>query len=168
MGLLSSYSLALVSTIFCLDLIALAVIDLKTMTLPDFLTWPLMMLGVTYNLISINSPTSFSNALLGAAFGYAILWLINQIYLFISGKEGLGMGDAKLLAAIGSLLGPSCIIPILLISSLLGVVGGGIWLMRRQLSSDHPFPFGPYLCITGITLILDSNLKIGILQYLAL
>lgn len=160
--------LQLASTLFCLMLISLAIIDFKTMRLPNFLTIPLIIFGCLYNVLSSIPLTTPLGSFWGALFGFASLWGINRIYLLATGKAGIGMGDAKLLAGIGALLGANAIIPTLFIASLLGIIGGLIWLRLHHQSKDKAFPFGPYLAIAGIALILDSNLKIGILQYLAL
>ena len=168
MAFLNLYQLEIFSGIFCLGLILLAVIDLKKMQLPNYLTLPLILISGLYNHYSSDPISSTLESFAGAILSYCLIWLINWIYLLAAGKPGIGMGDAKLLAAIGALLGPSAIIPSLFIASLLGVLGGFIWLKFHRLDPNNAFPFGPYLSVAGITQILDSNFKIGILQYLAL
>ena len=168
MAFLNLYQLEIISGLFCLGLIHLSVIDFRTMRLPDHLTMPLMAIGISFNHLSSYQFTSTLGSLIGAALGYTIIWLINLGYKIARGKAGIGMGDAKLLACIGALLGPYAIIPAIFIASILGIVGGLIWLKTHRLTSDEAFPFGPYLSVAGITQILDSNFKIGIIQYLPL
>lgn len=168
LALLNSYSLEMIMGLFCVGLIALAIIDLKTMILPDYLTIPLIIIGILYNHFSSTPIISTIESLLGATLGYCLIWLINWVYLSIMDRPGIGMGDAKLLAGIGALLGPSVIFPTLLIASLMGIVGGLIWLKIYRLKQSQAFPFGPYLSAAGITLITELKLKFGIVQYLAL
>lgn len=152
----------------CLALFLLAVIDLKTMTLPNSITIPLTFSAIVFNKFSANSFASTIQSVIGALLGYCLIWLINKIYYRLTKRNGIGMGDAKLLAFIGALLGPIAIIPTLFIGSLLGILGGLIWLKLNKLNTNSAFPFGPYLCITEVMLILDSQLKIGIVKFLAL
>ncbi len=160
--------LTLLLIIFYCALIALAIIDIKTMRLPNWITYPLIFLGIAFNALSSQSLTSMTESIIGAILGYLFIWTSNKIYLLITDKEGIGMGDAKLLASIGALLGASALIPTLLIGSLLGLVGGLIWLKINKLDKSAAFPFGPYLSLAGILVITDEYLKIGIVQFLAL
>jgi len=128
-------------------LIALSGIDLRTRLLPDQLTLPLMWLGLVASLDNLYMPAK--PALLGAVAGYALLWSVWWLFKQLTGKEGMGHGDFKLLAALGAWCGLKGIIPIILISSVLGAVIGSIWLFARGRDRATPIPFGPYLAIAG-------------------
>ena len=160
--------LTLLLILFYWALIVLAIIDIKTMTLPNLITYPLIFLGITFNALSSQSLTSLTESILGAILGYFFIWATNKIYLLITDKNGIGMGDAKLLASIGALLGTPALFPTLLIGSLLGIIGGLIWLKIKKLDRCAAFPFGPYLSLAGILVIADKQLNIGIVQFLAL
>lgn len=128
-------------------LIALSGIDLRTRLLPDQLTLPLMWLGLVASLDNLYMPAK--PALLGAIAGYVSLWSVWWLFKQLTGKEGMGHGDFKLLAALGAWCGLKGIIPIILISSVLGAVIGSIWLFARGRDRATPIPFGPYLAIAG-------------------
>ena len=128
-------------------LVALSGIDLRTRLLPDQLTMPLMWLGLIGSLDNLYMPAK--PALLGAIAGYASLWLVWWIFKQVTGKEGMGRGDFKLLAALGAWVGLSGVLPIILFSSLVGAVVGSVWLAMKGRDRATPIPFGPYLAIAG-------------------
>jgi len=128
-------------------LVALSGIDLRTRLLPDQLTLPLMWLGLIGSLDNLYMPAK--PALLGAIAGYVSLWLVWWLFKQITGKEGMGRGDFKLLAALGAWVGLSGVLPIILFSSLVGAVAGSIWLAVKGRDRATPIPFGPYLAIAG-------------------
>lgn len=128
-------------------LVALSGIDLRTRLLPDQLTLPLMWLGLIGSLDNLYMPAK--PALLGAIAGYVSLWLVWWIFKQVTGKEGMGRGDFKLLAALGAWVGLSGVLPIILISSVVGAVIGSIWLAIKGRDRATPIPFGPYLAIAG-------------------
>jgi len=128
-------------------LVALSGIDLRTRLLPDQLTLPLMWLGLIGSLDNLYMPAK--PALLGAIAGYVSLWLVWWLFKQITGKEGMGRGDFKLLAALGAWVGLSGVLPIILISSLVGAVIGSVWLGIKGRDRATPIPFGPYLAIAG-------------------
>ncbi len=128
-------------------LIALSGIDLRTQLLPDQLTLPLMWLGLIASLDNLYMPAK--PALLGAMVGYASLWVVWWVFKQLTGKEGMGHGDFKLLAALGAWVGLSGILPIILLSSVVGAVVGSIWLAMKGRDRATPIPFGPYLAIAG-------------------
>lgn len=128
-------------------LVALSGIDLRTRLLPDQLTLPLMWLGLIGSLDNLYMPAK--PALLGAIAGYVSLWLVWWLFKQITGKEGMGRGDFKLLAALGAWVGLSGVLPIILISSLVGAVIGSVWLAMKGRDRATPIPFGPYLAIAG-------------------
>ncbi len=133
-------------------LVALAGIDLRTTLLPDQLTYPLLWLGLLAStaLLPLNgngvAPTS---AILGAVAGYLSLWSVYWAFKLLTGKEGMGYGDFKLLAALGAWCGLKAILPILLLSSVIGAIVGGLWLALRGRDRATPIPFGPFLAAAG-------------------
>jgi leader peptidase (prepilin peptidase)/N-methyltransferase len=128
-------------------LVALAGIDLRTQLLPDQLTLPLLWLGLiaAHEQLYVDPKT----AIQGAIVGYLSLWSVWWLFKQITGKEGMGHGDFKLLAAIGAWTGLVGILPTILISSLVGAVIGSIWLFAKGKDRATPIPFGPYLAIAG-------------------
>jgi len=128
-------------------------IDLRTFFLPNKLTFALIVLGILINSIVVNSFTSLAGSLLGAMLGYLILWLVNKLYHSLRNQSGIGMGDAKLLAGVGALLGFQAVIPCLLIASISGLLGGFFWLKWKKLDTSHPFPFGPFLGLGAVVLL---------------
>ncbi|MHC9087008.1 prepilin peptidase [Luteimonas sp. RIT-PG2_3] len=128
-------------------LIALAGIDLRTQLLPDSLTLPLMWMGLIASLDNLYMPAK--PALLGAVIGYASLWSVWWLFKQLTGKEGMGRGDFKLLAALGAWCGLMGVLPTILLSSLVGAVIGSIWLGVKGRDRATPIPFGPYLAIAG-------------------
>ncbi|MGY4517165.1 prepilin peptidase [Lysobacter sp. HA18] len=128
-------------------LISMSGIDLRTQLLPDSLTLPLMWLGLIAASDNLYMPAK--PALVGAAVGYASLWSVWWLFKQLTGKEGMGHGDFKLLAAIGAWTGLRGILPTILISSLVGAIIGSIWLAAKGRDRATPIPFGPYLAIAG-------------------
>jgi len=132
---------------FSACLVALAGIDLRTTLLPDALTLPLLWVGLLASLV-----TAFVDpvqAILGAAAGYLFLWLVYWLFKLVTGKEGMGAGDFKLLAALGAWCGLSSLLGILLLSSVVGALVGSAWLLARGKDRSTQIPFGPYLAIAG-------------------
>lgn len=128
-------------------LIALAGIDLRTQLLPDSLTLPLLWLGMVAAVENLYiGPKA---ALLGAIAGYVSLWSVWWLFKQITGKEGMGHGDFKLLAALGAWCGLNGILPTVLLSSLVGAIIGSVWLAVKGRDRATPIPFGPYLAIAG-------------------
>jgi leader peptidase (prepilin peptidase)/N-methyltransferase len=133
--------------VFTAGLIALSGIDLRTTLLPDQITQPLLWLGLLISLVTVFvDPAS---ALLGAAAGYLSLWTVTKLFKLLTGKDGMGAGDFKLLAVLGAWCGVKAVLPILFISSLVGAVIGGIWLLTAGKHKDTQIPFGQYLAIAG-------------------
>ena len=124
-------------------LIALAIIDLNTQLLPDDITLPLLWLGLLVNMG--NGFTDIHSAIIGAVAGYLSLWLIYWGFKLITGKEGMGYGDFKLLSAIGAWLGWSMLPLVILSSSLVGASVGIGLIIAAKLKKNIPIPFGPYL-----------------------
>ena len=133
-------------------LIALTFIDADTTLLPDSLTLPLLWAGLLLNTGGTFAP--LSEAVIGAAAGYLILWTIYWLFKLTTGKEGMGYGDFKLLAALGAWFGWKMLLPILLLSSVVGATVGIILLVLARRGRDIPIPFGPYLAAAGFIALL--------------
>ncbi|AVP82978.1 prepilin peptidase [Aeromonas hydrophila] len=128
-------------------LVALTFIDLDKMLLPDQLTLPLLWGGLLFNLTGGFAP--LADAVIGAMAGYLVLWSLYWAFKLLTGKEGMGYGDFKLLAALGAWLGWQALPIVLLLSSLVGAfIGIGLILLRNH-HQNKPIPFGPYLAIAG-------------------
>jgi leader peptidase (prepilin peptidase) / N-methyltransferase len=128
-------------------LIALTCIDLDKMLLPDQLTLPLLWLGLMLNLGE--HFVSLQDAVIGAACGYLVLWTLYWAFKLLTGKEGMGYGDFKLLAALGAWMGWQSLPLILILSSLVGAIVGITLLLLRRHQQGNPIPFGPYLAMAG-------------------
>lgn len=133
--------------LFSCFLVALAGIDLRTRLLPDQLTLPLLWLGLIAAVENLY--VGQKSALLGVMAGYFSLWSVYWVFKQLTGKEGMGHGDFKLLAAIGAWVGLKGILPTILLSSLVGAIIGSIWLAAKGRDRATPIPFGPYLAIAG-------------------
>jgi leader peptidase (prepilin peptidase)/N-methyltransferase len=134
--------------LFTWAMIALTFIDLDTFYLPDSITLPLLWLGLLFNLNSTYAP--LPGAVIGAAAGYLSLWSVYWIFKWATGKEGMGYGDFKLLAAIGAWLGWQMLPLTILLSSLVGAAIGIGLIVFAGRGRSVPIPFGPYLAIAGM------------------
>ena len=139
--------------VFVYFLIALTFIDVDTQLLPDRLTIPLLWLGLLVNLSTFGF-ASLPSAVLGAAAGYLSLWLVYWIFRLATGKEGMGYGDFKLLAAIGAWLGWEMLLLVILLASVAGALIGIVLMIAARRGKDIPLPFGPYLAIAGFVALL--------------
>ena len=151
-GLTWQTSLALV---FTWTLIALTFIDADTTLLPDDLTLPLLWLGLLANLYGVFVP--INEAIIGAVAGYLTLWSIYWLFKLTTGKEGMGYGDFKLLAALGAWMGWKALLPIVLLSSLVGAVVGIALIVLARRGREIPIPFGPYLAAAGLIVMLVGD-----------
>ena len=134
--------------LFVAVMVALAFIDFDTQYLPDSLTLPLLWAGLLINLGGTFVP--LKEAVIGAAAGYFSLWSVYWLFKLATGKEGMGYGDFKLLAAIGAWLGWKVLPAVILGSSLVGaVIGIGLIVLAKR-GKEVPMPFGPYLVIAGL------------------
>ena len=130
------------------SLIALTGIDIDTQLLPDSITLPLLWLGL---LLNINSTfTSLNDAVIGAAAGYLTLWSVYWIFKLTTGKDGMGYGDFKLLAALGAWFGWQAIPLIIILSSFVGAFIGILLILLKKQGREVPMPFGPYLAGAGL------------------
>jgi leader peptidase (prepilin peptidase)/N-methyltransferase len=138
---------ALAGLVLTWMLVALAGIDFRTQLLPDQLNFPLLWLGLLLSLLPMFVlPTQ---AILGAALGYLSLWSVYWLFKLLTGKEGMGYGDFKLLAALGAWMGPGALLPVVLLSSLVGAIVGGLMIALRRHGRDMPMPFGPFIAMAG-------------------
>jgi len=139
--------------VFTWAAIALAFIDLDTKLLPDQITLPLLWLGLIVNIFG--GFTDLTSAVIGAIAGYLLLWSVYWAFKLITRKEGMGYGDFKLLAALGAWFGWQALPMLALLSSVVGVVLGGTFLLIKR--SREPIPFGPYLAIAGWVTLLAHD-----------
>lgn len=147
-------------------LIALTFIDFDTQLLPDAITLPLLWLGLLFNLNA--TFTSLTDAVIGAIAGYLVLWSVYWLFKLVTGKEGMGYGDFKLLAAIGAWLGWTLLPLTILLSSLVGAVVGIALIVIAKRGRNIPIPFGPYLAGGGlIALFWGQPLTQSYLQLLS-
>lgn len=133
-------------------LIALCFIDADTTLLPDDITLPLLWLGLLANVWGVFVP--LPEAVIGAAAGYVFLWSVYWLFKLVTGKEGMGYGDFKLLAALGAWLGWKMLLPIILLSSIVGAVVGIALIVLARRGREIPIPFGPYLTAAGFIALL--------------
>jgi leader peptidase (prepilin peptidase)/N-methyltransferase len=141
-------SATLFAWVFVFALIALTFIDFDTQLLPDDITLPLLWLGLLFNLHA--GFTDLESAVIGAMAGYLMLWSVFWLFKLIRGKEGMGYGDFKLLAAIGAWFGWKLLPAVILLSSTLGAIIGIALIVLTKRSKEVPIPFGPFLAIGGI------------------
>ncbi|MBS0352679.1 MAG: prepilin peptidase [Proteobacteria bacterium] len=134
--------------VFVWALIALCFIDFDTQLLPDSITLPLLWLGLLLNLSG--TYTDISSAVVGASAGYLALWSVYWLFKLATGKEGMGYGDFKLLAALGAWMGWQILPLTILLSSLVGAVVGVALIVLRRHGREIPIPFGPYLAAAGL------------------
>ncbi len=148
------------------SLIALSVIDLDHQLLPDIITLPLMWLGLGLSLFSHGDGNPIfvgpQDAIIGAIAGYLSLWSIYQGFKLVTGKEGMGYGDFKLLAALGAWLGWQMLFLIVILSAIVGLIAALGMIVFRGHDRQVPIPFGPYLAVAGfIALIWGPRLIDG-------
>ena len=145
-------------------LLAMSLIDADHQLLPDSLVLPLLWLGLIANHFGLF--TSLGDALWGAVAGYLSLWLVFWLFKLVTGKEGMGYGDFKLLAMLGAWGGWQILPLTILLSSVVGAVLGVIMLRLRDANTSTPIPFGPYLAIAGfIALLWGKQITDGYLQF---
>ena len=149
---------ALAAMVFSAYLIAMIFIDADTQLLPDQLTLPLMWGGIVFHLAAYLLQadwgiTTLVDSLLGAIVGYLSLWSIFQLFKLATGKEGMGYGDFKLLAALGAWLGIGVLPIIIIMSALVGL----IFAIIMKVAKNQPMPFGPYLAISGWLVLIFNQ-----------
>ena len=152
---------ALLAACLSWSLLALALLDYDTMLLPDSITLPLLWLGLLANLFG--SFTPLQTAVLGAVAGYLVLWLIYWVFKLTTGKEGMGYGDFKLLAALGAWLGWPLLPSVILAAAGVGTVVGLFMIAVRRHDRTKPIPFGPYLAAAGWLCLVWGDFLAGML-----
>ncbi len=149
---------ALAGIVLAWTLLALTLIDADTQLLPDQLTLPLLWLGLLLNLWGMFVP--LVDAVIGAMAGYLSLWSVYWLFKLVRGKEGMGYGDFKLMAALGAWFGWQALPALILLSSLVGLAFGVTRIAMRRQHRDTPFPFGPFIAGAGLlVLLLDAPLR---------
>jgi leader peptidase (prepilin peptidase)/N-methyltransferase len=141
--------------LFVWVLIALTFIDLDTFLLPDSLTLPLLWAGLLFNVSG--GFATLADAVIGAAAGYLSLWTVYWVFKWATGKEGMGFGDFKLLAAIGAWLGWQLLPVTILLSSCVGAVIGLTMIAMRGGDRNTAIPFGPYLAVAGVIALFEGS-----------
>jgi len=141
-------------------LVVLAGIDWDTTLLPDSLTLPLLWAGLIASALGWTAPLSLSQALWGAVVGYLSLWSVYWMFKLATGKEGMGHGDFKLLAAIGAWLGWQMILPVVLGASVLGAVVGIAMKYGKTLREGRYVPFGPFLAGSAVVILLAGSTRV--------
>lgn len=153
--------------LFTWFLLAASVIDFRHQLLPDDLILPLLWLGLVAALFGLF--VDLPSAVIGAMAGYLSLWLVYQVFRLLTGKEGMGYGDFKLLAALGAWTGWHYLVTIVLLSSLVGAVFGLALILFRGRDRQIPMPFGPFLATAGwITLLWGEAINRAYLHWLGL
>ncbi|MFZ6814042.1 prepilin peptidase [Undibacterium sp. Rencai35W] len=140
------------AVVFAWFLIAMTFIDADTQLLPDDLTLPLLWLGLLINLHGTFA--SLHDAVIGAVAGYLALWSIYWLFKLATGKEGMGYGDFKLLAALGAWMGWTMLPVIILLSSVVGAIVGISMIVLAKMGKNNPIPFGPYLAAAGLIALI--------------
>ncbi|MFT4615201.1 MAG: leader peptidase (prepilin peptidase)/N-methyltransferase [Bacteroidia bacterium] len=135
------------ATLLTWALITLTMIDVDHQLLPDDITLPLLWLGLLFNLQE--TFVTLNDAVIGAVAGYLTLWTVYWVFKLVTGKDGMGFGDFKLLAALGAWMGWQMLPVIILLSSLVGAVCGIALIIIRKRGREVPIPFGPYLAMAG-------------------
>ncbi|HET6433219.1 A24 family peptidase [Dyella sp.] len=146
-------------------LIALSGIDFRTQLLPDQLVYPLLWVGLLLSLGPMF--VAPGTAILGAAIGYLSLWSVYWGFKLLTGKEGMGHGDFKLLAALGAWMGVTCLLPVVLLSSLIGAIVGGSLMAMRKHERDLPMPFGPFIAAAGWVWFVAGDRLLGAYLHLS-
>jgi leader peptidase (prepilin peptidase)/N-methyltransferase len=147
-------------------LLALTLIDLDHKLLPDSMTLPLLWAGLILNAAGLFAP--LLSSVIGAVAGYLALWSVYHLFKLVTGKEGMGYGDFKLLAAIGAWVGWQLLPMVILLSAAVGSVVGVSLIVFRGRSSQVPIPFGPYLAVAGWVALLWGQRLVQIYESWAL
>ncbi|MCL6358621.1 prepilin peptidase [Pectobacterium polaris] len=158
-GLLWLPGMALWGALILLSfLLVLTVIDIKTLLLPDVLTLSLLWMGLLFNLSETFVP--LNDAVVGAMAGYLSLWLLYWVFKYATGKEALGYGDFKLLAALGAWLGWQALPNLVLVAALSGLVVTLVWRGLRKEDTAKPLAFGPWLAMGGVFSVIMNGFNL--------
>ena len=136
-------------------LLAVSAIDIETRLLPDSITMPLLWLGLAFNLAGGFTP--LRNGVIGAMVGYLLLWAVHHGFRLVTGREGMGHGDFKLLAALGAWLGWTALPAVVLLASLAGAMAGLALVACGRAARGTPLPFGPYLAAAGLLVLYGDG-----------
>ena len=136
-------------------LLAVSAIDIETRLLPDSVTVPLLWLGLAFNLAGGFAP--LRDGVIGAMAGYLALWAVHHGFRLVTGREGMGHGDFKLLAALGAWLGWTALPAVVLLASLAGAIAGLVLVALGRVSRGTPLPFGPYLAAAGLLVLYGDG-----------
>ena len=136
------------------SLMVLTLIDFDHQLLPDNITIPLLWLGLLVNAVDLGFGVSLQEAVIGAIAGYLSLWSVYWLFKLATGKEGMGYGDFKLLAALGAWMGWQALLPIIILSSLVGAVFGLFVIVVMGRDRSIPMPFGPFLAGAGFLMLI--------------
>jgi leader peptidase (prepilin peptidase)/N-methyltransferase len=160
-------TLAAVAVIFLTwGLIALTFIDIDQQLLPDVITLPFLWLGLMLNSFDLLPYNGLASAVIGAAVGYLTLWLVFHVFKLLTGKDGMGYGDFKLLALFGAWFGWQALPLVILLSSLVGAIVGLSFILIAGRDRRLPIPFGPFLCAAGwIAALWGNDITTLYLQY---
>ncbi len=146
------------------SLITLAFIDFDHKLLPDDIVLPMLWLGLALSLCPVFADTH--SALMGAVAGYLCFWVVFQLFLRLTGKEGMGYGDFKLMSMLGAWLGWQYLPQIILISTLVGTVFGVALMLKQKAGRDLAIPFGPYIALAGwIAMLWGNDINMAYLAY---
>ncbi len=156
--------LTLALLVFTWCLISLTLIDFDHQLLPDDITLPLLWLGLIVNALDFGMGVSLYDAVIGAVAGYLVLWSFYWVFKLATGKEGMGYGDFKLLATLGAWMGWQSLLPIVILSSLVGAVFGLGMIIILGRDKSIPMPFGPYLAGAGFIMLIWGNALIDFYQ----
>ena len=157
-----NYGLSLDLLMWCLFaalLICLLFIDVDHLLLPDQLTYLLLWLGLLYAVLG--GPVPLEHAVVGAIAGYGALWSVYWLFKLLSGKEGMGYGDFKLLAALGAWLGYSMLPLVVIVAALSGAVLGVVWQRWQRQKHSQPIPFGPFLIAAAVVALLWGDMLLA-------
>jgi leader peptidase (prepilin peptidase)/N-methyltransferase len=146
--------LTLLLLVLTWSLIAMTLIDFDHQLLPDNITLPLLWLGLAVNALDFGFNVSATDAVIGACVGYLSLWSFYWIFKLATGKEGMGYGDFKLLAALGAWMGWQSLLPIIILSSLVGAIFGIVMIVVAGRDRSQPMPFGPFLAGAGFIMLI--------------
>jgi len=147
---------------FTWSLIALALIDLDTQLLPDSIVLPLLWLGLLVNVAGVY--TSLPEAVVGAVIGYGVLWSLYWAFRLLTGKEGMGYGDFKLMGAMGAWLGWPALPGVVLLASLTGIVAAVAMMLNGKMNLETPMPFGPFIAAAGWLAMLLAGAPLTVLS----
>jgi leader peptidase (prepilin peptidase)/N-methyltransferase len=156
--------LTLALLVFTWCLVSLTLIDFDHQLLPDDITIPLLWLGLLVNTLDLGMGVSAADGIIGAMAGYLVLWGFYWAFKLATGKEGMGYGDFKLLAALGAWMGWQSLLPIIILSSLVGAVFGLGMILLLGRDKSIPMPFGPYLAGAGFLMLIWGPELIALYQ----